>query len=136
MELAIVSNEAQSVTCPAFFGFGPLNFLMFTLLHESQPLEHNMTVETCGTNPLSLFIDYISKLSWIMVVTRHFLILHACWTCGLFGESHCTGFESIYHAKFFLLEPQGLGAQAAQASTYQLGSMRTCLILRGGMLGS
>ncbi|KAM2565020.1 hypothetical protein TB2_013255 [Malus domestica] len=165
MELAVVSNESHSVSCPTFFGFGPLNSLLFTLLNESWQLEHNRTVETCGTNPLALFTDSISTPSWIMAATRHFLIGHHSviflystnglpsspilpgllvpWVYCLAKIGYITCLLDLWSIWRFtplvleafimliFLEPQGLGEQAAQVSTYQLDGMRKCLILRG-----
>ncbi|KAM1306486.1 hypothetical protein ACFX2H_008864 [Malus domestica] len=84
--LALLSNDSESVFCQVFFGFVPLGSLAFTVVTDSQQLELNVKVEKLLENQISLFTDYISELSWIIVATREFLTWHHSVSFSIFHQ--------------------------------------------------
>ncbi|KAM1765235.1 hypothetical protein TB1_004295 [Malus domestica] len=84
--LALLSNDSESVFCQVFSGFVPLGSLAFTVVTDSQQLELNVKVEKLLENQISLFTDYISELSWIIVATREFLTWHHSVSFSIFHQ--------------------------------------------------
>ncbi|TQD72983.1 hypothetical protein C1H46_041498 [Malus baccata] len=84
--LTVLSKESESVFCQVFSGFIPLGSLAFTLVNDSQQLEFNVKVEKLLENQISLFTDYTSELSWIMVATRKFLTWHHSVSFSVFHQ--------------------------------------------------
>ncbi|TQD94336.1 hypothetical protein C1H46_020022 [Malus baccata] len=84
--LTMLSNDSESVFCQVFSGFVPLGSLSFTVVNDSQQLDLNVKVEKLLENQISLFTDYISKLSWIIVATREFLTWHHSVSFSIFHQ--------------------------------------------------